>query len=238
MCKTRPRQPPSSRRRRPPPPPPQARVLFHCAHKRGDEAALMARHQELSEGLEDELSLAAVHFQRAHFQEATGGPRCWGVAPRCWGAARYGGVPPPLRACRTAGVRPALFQQCHAASRRAVRCITARARASGWAIQGGARPKPAPPPARPGRSPRHVQAPAAGAPRLRRAQRVRRALLRAPRLLRRVKGAVAGPQPVEGGGGGMGGGRVTVKPGHAVSSSPAGRVRGGSPAVAALLAAG
>ncbi|GBF97642.1 hypothetical protein Rsub_10518 [Raphidocelis subcapitata] len=49
----------------------QARILFHCAHKRGDEAALMARHQELSEGLEDELSLAAVHFQRAHFQEAT-----------------------------------------------------------------------------------------------------------------------------------------------------------------------
>jgi len=50
----------------------QVRILFHCAHKRGDEAALMARHQELSEGLEDELSLAAVHYQRGHFQDATG----------------------------------------------------------------------------------------------------------------------------------------------------------------------
>lgn len=51
----------------------QSRILFHVAHKRGDEAALMQRHQDLSEGLEDEMSLASVHYQRGHYQEATGG---------------------------------------------------------------------------------------------------------------------------------------------------------------------
>lgn len=44
----------------PSPPSLKSRVLFHCAHKRGDEAALMQRHQELGESLEDELSLASV----------------------------------------------------------------------------------------------------------------------------------------------------------------------------------
>jgi hypothetical protein len=57
----------------------QARILFHCAHRRGDEGALMARHQELSEGPEDELSLASVHYQRGHYQEAIG---AWGLGER------------------------------------------------------------------------------------------------------------------------------------------------------------
>ena len=56
--------------------PPQARLLFHCAHKRGDEAALMQRHQELGEALEDELSLASVG--RGCWMRHGGGVAVWG----------------------------------------------------------------------------------------------------------------------------------------------------------------
>lgn len=49
----------------------QIRLLFHCAHRLGDETQLMHYHQQLSSSLEDQLSLASVHFQRAHYQEAT-----------------------------------------------------------------------------------------------------------------------------------------------------------------------
>uniref|UniRef100_A0A7S0WYC0 Intraflagellar transport protein 56 n=1 Tax=Chlamydomonas leiostraca TaxID=1034604 RepID=A0A7S0WYC0_9CHLO len=49
----------------------QTRVLFHCAHKGGDEAKLMNYHQQLTESIEDQLSLASIHYQRSHFQEAT-----------------------------------------------------------------------------------------------------------------------------------------------------------------------
>lgn len=46
----------------------QTRILFHCAHKRGDEGRLMQYHQQLGSATEDQLSLAAVHFQRANYQ--------------------------------------------------------------------------------------------------------------------------------------------------------------------------
>ncbi|KAJ1458800.1 hypothetical protein M885DRAFT_512620 [Pelagophyceae sp. CCMP2097] len=47
------------------------RLLFHVAHKRDDQDKLMLRHQELTDTNEDQLSLAAIHYLRSHFQEAT-----------------------------------------------------------------------------------------------------------------------------------------------------------------------
>ena len=47
------------------------RVLFHCAHKQNDEAKLMTYHQQLTDSVEDQLSLASIHYLRSHFQEAT-----------------------------------------------------------------------------------------------------------------------------------------------------------------------
>lgn len=49
----------------------QTRILFHCAHKLNDENKLMQYHQQLTESIEDQLSLASIHYQRSHFQEAT-----------------------------------------------------------------------------------------------------------------------------------------------------------------------
>lgn len=46
------------------------RLLFHLAHKLGDEAALMDRHQKLRDVADDQLSLASIHYLRAHYQEA------------------------------------------------------------------------------------------------------------------------------------------------------------------------
>jgi intraflagellar transport protein 56 len=47
------------------------RLQFHCAQKLGDETNLMKFHQKLSDSLEDRLSLAAMHYLRGHFQDAT-----------------------------------------------------------------------------------------------------------------------------------------------------------------------
>ncbi|KDO22071.1 hypothetical protein SPRG_12058 [Saprolegnia parasitica CBS 223.65] len=47
----------------------QNRILFHCAHKLGDEDKLLVYHQQLSQSKEDQLSLAAIHYLRNHFQE-------------------------------------------------------------------------------------------------------------------------------------------------------------------------
>lgn len=47
------------------------RLLFHIAHKLDNQDDLMTRHQELSDTNEDQLSLAAIHYLRSHFQEAT-----------------------------------------------------------------------------------------------------------------------------------------------------------------------
>ncbi|KAM7295981.1 putative tetratricopeptide repeat protein [Ixodes scapularis] len=48
----------------------QNRLLFHLAHKSGDEKKLMALHQLLQDILQDQLSLASIHYLRAHYQEA------------------------------------------------------------------------------------------------------------------------------------------------------------------------
>eukprot|EP01060_Flectonema_neradi_P012302 TRINITY_DN19169_c0_g2_i1.p1 TRINITY_DN19169_c0_g2~~TRINITY_DN19169_c0_g2_i1.p1 ORF type:complete len:561 (+),score=85.70 TRINITY_DN19169_c0_g2_i1:80-1762(+) len=50
----------------------QNRLLFHVAHKINDDTKLMVYHQKLQEQLlDDQLSLAAIHYFRNHFQEAT-----------------------------------------------------------------------------------------------------------------------------------------------------------------------
>ncbi|XP_050670755.1 intraflagellar transport protein 56 isoform X1 [Leptidea sinapis] len=46
------------------------RLQFHLAHKLGDEDALMRAHATLRDVPEDQLSLASVHYLRAHYQEA------------------------------------------------------------------------------------------------------------------------------------------------------------------------
>jgi intraflagellar transport protein 56 len=46
----------------------QTRILFHCAHKQNDESKLMQYHQQLTDSIEDQLSLASIHYQRSHFQ--------------------------------------------------------------------------------------------------------------------------------------------------------------------------
>merc|ERR1711959_421399 len=49
----------------------QVRLLFHLAHKLNDEDKLMVHHGKLKTTVEDQLSLAAIHYLRSHFQEAT-----------------------------------------------------------------------------------------------------------------------------------------------------------------------
>ncbi|KAF9790028.1 hypothetical protein SFRURICE_002393 [Spodoptera frugiperda] len=46
------------------------RLLFHLAHKLGDEESLMKAHATLRDVPEDQLCLASVHYLRAHYQEA------------------------------------------------------------------------------------------------------------------------------------------------------------------------
>ncbi|XP_003737841.1 intraflagellar transport protein 56 [Galendromus occidentalis] len=48
----------------------QNRILFHLAHKFGDEQKLMTHHQQLQDILQDQLSLASIHYLRSHYQEA------------------------------------------------------------------------------------------------------------------------------------------------------------------------
>jgi intraflagellar transport protein 56 len=47
------------------------RILFHIAHKQGDEKQLMHYHNQISESTEDQLSLASIHYLRSHYQEST-----------------------------------------------------------------------------------------------------------------------------------------------------------------------
>lgn len=49
----------------------QNRILLHVSHKLNDEANLVSRHQALGSSTEDQLTLAAIHFLRGHYQEAT-----------------------------------------------------------------------------------------------------------------------------------------------------------------------
>ncbi|XP_063619021.1 intraflagellar transport protein 56 [Cydia splendana] len=48
----------------------KTRLQFHLAHKLGDEETLMSAHAALRDVPEDQLSLASVHYLRAHYQEA------------------------------------------------------------------------------------------------------------------------------------------------------------------------
>ncbi|XP_050346449.1 intraflagellar transport protein 56 [Nymphalis io] len=48
----------------------KCRLQFHLAHKLGDEDTLMQAHAKLRDVPEDQLSLASVHYLRAHYQEA------------------------------------------------------------------------------------------------------------------------------------------------------------------------
>ena len=46
------------------------RLLFHLSHKFNDEKRLMGHHQSLRDVIEDQLSLASIHYLRSHYQEA------------------------------------------------------------------------------------------------------------------------------------------------------------------------
>nr|CAD7456217.1 unnamed protein product [Timema tahoe] len=48
----------------------KTRLCFHLAHKLGDEKRLMEYHQQLEDIIEDQLSLASIHYLRSHYQEA------------------------------------------------------------------------------------------------------------------------------------------------------------------------
>lgn len=46
------------------------RLLFHLSHKFNNEKNLMDCHAKLQDVIEDQLSLASIHYLRSHFQEA------------------------------------------------------------------------------------------------------------------------------------------------------------------------
>lgn len=46
------------------------RLQFHLSYKFNDEQKLMGYHQKLQNIIEDQLSLAAIHYLRTHYQEA------------------------------------------------------------------------------------------------------------------------------------------------------------------------
>ncbi|XP_013386725.1 intraflagellar transport protein 56-like isoform X2 [Lingula anatina] len=48
----------------------QNRLMFHLSHKFNDEKRLMGHHQSLQDIIEDQLSLASIHYLRSHYQEA------------------------------------------------------------------------------------------------------------------------------------------------------------------------
>lgn len=48
----------------------QNRLMFHLSHKFNDEKRLMGYHQNLQDVIEDQLSLASIHYLRSHYQEA------------------------------------------------------------------------------------------------------------------------------------------------------------------------
>ncbi|KAI9219741.1 hypothetical protein BC828DRAFT_358743 [Blastocladiella britannica] len=48
----------------------QNRLHFHVSHKLNDEKRLMTHHQHLQDVVEDQLTLASIHYLRGHYQEA------------------------------------------------------------------------------------------------------------------------------------------------------------------------
>ena len=47
------------------------RLIFHISHKKSDESSLMTYHHKIQETTHDQLCLAAIHYLRGHFEEAT-----------------------------------------------------------------------------------------------------------------------------------------------------------------------
>lgn len=48
----------------------KTRLLFHIAHQTNDETQLFQAHSQLIGTLENQLSLAAIHYMRSHYQDA------------------------------------------------------------------------------------------------------------------------------------------------------------------------
>jgi len=48
----------------------RTRIQFHLSHKLSDEASVVEYHKRLADVIEDQLSLASIHYLRAHYQEA------------------------------------------------------------------------------------------------------------------------------------------------------------------------
>lgn len=48
----------------------QIRLLYHVAQKKGDENTVMAYHYKLTDSLEDQMCLAAIHYLRAYYEDA------------------------------------------------------------------------------------------------------------------------------------------------------------------------
>lgn len=48
----------------------QNRLLFHLAYRLKDEKQLLMNQSNLQDAVEDQLSLAAMHYLRSHYQEA------------------------------------------------------------------------------------------------------------------------------------------------------------------------
>ena len=48
----------------------QVRLSFQLAHQNGGEKEVMEHHKELRDVAEDQLCLAAIHYLRAHYQDA------------------------------------------------------------------------------------------------------------------------------------------------------------------------
>ena len=47
------------------------RLQLHISHRLADESRLMKLHNKMSSAIEDQLSLASIHYLRNHYQEAT-----------------------------------------------------------------------------------------------------------------------------------------------------------------------
>lgn len=47
------------------------RLMLHISHKKNDENSLMTYHYKIADSVEDQLCLAAIHYLRGHFEEAT-----------------------------------------------------------------------------------------------------------------------------------------------------------------------
>lgn len=78
------------------------RLLFHIAHKLGNESKLLLYHQRLTDTMDDQLSLAAIHFLRSHFQEVGGCLCCYLLClVLLWWDAYHGFASPAHRCIHT-----------------------------------------------------------------------------------------------------------------------------------------